>query len=87
MQVLENVFRLASRNCAACAMTPCCSYRSDELLDFFQHTSLASPTALQFSMRLKFNPNLTSAWFVSVMELINNVTILAMVIAGGALIR
>ena len=60
---------------------------SDELIEFSQRTSLATPTAVQLSTRLKFNPNLTSAWFVSVMELINNVTMLAMIIAGGALIR
>ena len=59
---------------------------SDELLEFVNRTGTASPAA-ELSTRIKFNPNLTSAWFVSVMELINNVTMLAMIIAGGALIR
>jgi ABC-2 type transport system permease protein len=34
-----------------------------------------------------FNPNLTSSWFMSVMELVNNVTLLAIVLSGAAVIR
>jgi ABC-2 type transport system permease protein len=34
-----------------------------------------------------FNPNLTSAWFGSVMEIINNVTLLSVILTGAALIR
>lgn len=60
---------------------------SDELLEFVHGRSTASPAAARLSTTIMFNPNLTSAWFVSVMELINNVTMLAMIIAGGALIR
>ncbi len=36
---------------------------------------------------MQFNPNLTSSWFASVMEIINNITMLSMVLAGAALIR
>ncbi len=60
---------------------------SDELLEFGHRTGTAPPAVARLSTHIKFNPNLTSAWFVSVMELINNVTMLAMIIAGGALIR
>ena len=60
---------------------------SDELLEFVHGRGTASHAAVRLSTRTMFNPNLTSAWFVSVMELINNVTMLAMIIAGGALIR
>lgn len=38
-------------------------------------------------IRAKFNPNLESSWFQSVMELINNITMLAMILTGAALIR
>ncbi len=38
-------------------------------------------------IRAKFNPNLKSSWFQSVMELINNITMLAMILTGAALIR
>jgi ABC-2 type transport system permease protein len=37
--------------------------------------------------RAKFNPNLKSAWFTSVMQVINNVTMLTVILTGAALIR
>ena len=37
--------------------------------------------------RVKFNPNLKSAWFTSVMQVINNITMLAVILTGAALIR
>jgi len=45
----------------------------------------ASPVTL--STRVAFNPNLVTAWFTSVMGIINNVTMLAIVLAGAAVIR
>ena len=36
---------------------------------------------------LKFNPNGTSSWFGSVMEIINNITMLSIILTGAALIR
>ena len=60
---------------------------SDDLLAFVHRSAATSPVAARLSTRIRFNPNLTSAWFVSVMELVNNITMLAMIIAGGALIR
>ncbi|MBZ6077604.1 ABC transporter permease [Microvirga puerhi] len=35
----------------------------------------------------KFNPNLTSSWFTSVMQVINSITLLTVILAGAALIR
>lgn len=60
---------------------------SDDLLAFAHRSAVASTVAARLATHMRFNPNLTSAWFVSVMELINNVTMLAMILAGGALIR
>ncbi|MGO7448231.1 ABC transporter permease [Rhizobium ruizarguesonis] len=37
--------------------------------------------------RVKFNANLKSAWFTSVMQIINNITMLAVILTGAALIR
>ena len=37
--------------------------------------------------RVKFNPNLKSSWFTSVMQIINNITMLAVILTGAALIR
>ena len=45
-------------------------------------TSLASCV-----IRNRFNPNLTISWFESVMQLINNITMLAIILTGAALIR
>jgi ABC-2 type transport system permease protein len=44
-----------------------------------------SPVTL--ALRLAFNPNATTAWFTSVMGIINNVTMLAIILAGAAVIR
>ncbi|RAP40074.1 hypothetical protein BYZ73_16805 [Rhodovulum viride] len=37
--------------------------------------------------RNRFNPNLTATWFTSVMQLMNNVTILTLILSGAAMIR
>jgi ABC-2 type transport system permease protein len=37
--------------------------------------------------RIAFNPNLTAAWFTALMEVVNNVTMLALILAGAAIIR
>ncbi len=42
---------------------------------------------ISLATRVRFNPNLTSSWFGSVMELINNITMLAIVLVGAALVR
>ncbi|MGE5145892.1 MAG: ABC transporter permease [Candidatus Eiseniibacteriota bacterium] len=38
-------------------------------------------------VRARFNPNLDSGWFTPVMEVINNITMLSLILAGAALIR
>ena len=39
------------------------------------------------STSIAFNPNLTTAWFTSVMGIINNVTMLAIILAGAPIVR
>ena len=41
----------------------------------------------QYVIRNRFNPNLTQSWFTSVMQLVNNITMLAIILTGSALIR
>ena len=41
----------------------------------------------RYVVRNRFNPNLTQAWFTSVMQLVNNITMLAIILTGAALIR
>ena len=42
---------------------------------------------VELNARYAFNPNITSSWFTSVTEIINNVTMLAIVLTGAALMR
>lgn len=37
--------------------------------------------------RIKFNPNLTSTWFGSIMELMNVITLISIILTGAAVIR
>ena len=46
-----------------------------------------SPTYAKYVIRNRFNPNLTQLWFTSVMQLVNNITMLAIILTGSALIR
>lgn len=43
--------------------------------------------AVDLDLRVRFNPELNKSWFSAVMELINNITILSIVLTGAALIR
>lgn len=42
---------------------------------------------VNLEVRMRFNPNLTQSWFGSVMAIINNITMLSIVLTGAALIR
>jgi ABC-2 type transport system permease protein len=42
---------------------------------------------VRLAARYAFNPNIDTAWFTSIMELINHITMLAIVLTGAALIR
>ncbi len=44
-----------------------------------------SPVTL--AVRVAYNPNLVTAWFTSVMGIINSVTMLAIILAGAAVVR
>lgn len=49
--------------------------------------ALAPEDQISLVVRAKFNPNLKSAWFTAVMQVINNVTMLSVILTGAALIR
>lgn len=42
---------------------------------------------VELALRARFNPELNESWFASVMEVINNITMLSIVLTGAALIR
>ena len=50
------------------------------------HRAIAS-LPVELETRVLFNPNLSSVWFGSVMEVLNSITMLSIVLTGAALIR
>ncbi len=60
---------------------------SNEITEFVRKGAAQPLSAARLAVRVKFNQNLVSSWFSSVMQIINNVTMLAVILAGGALVR
>lgn len=58
-----------------------------EVGQFVSRQRAEAALAVDLAVRMRFNPNLTSKWFAAVMELINNITLLAIILTGAALIR
>jgi len=58
-----------------------------EVNEFVQRYRNNVSPPVDLALRVRFNPALTQTWFTSVMEIINNVTMLSVVLAGAALIR
>lgn len=58
-----------------------------EVNAFAQRHRLAPALPVNLDLRIKFNPNLYRSWYTAVMELINQITILSVVLTGAALIR
>ena len=58
-----------------------------EIADFVSHAEGLRPTPVNLEIRIAFNPKLTTAWFTSVMAIINNITMLAIILAGAAIVR
>ncbi|WP_370848818.1 ABC transporter permease [Novimethylophilus kurashikiensis] len=51
----------------------------------FTHTKVDTPVNLV--LRSQYNPNRESVWFVALMQVVNNITLLAIFLTGAALIR
>lgn len=58
-----------------------------EVASFVQRYRATSTPAVDLALRARFNPTLDHAWFGSVMAIINNVTMLSILLTGAALIR
>ena len=56
-----------------------------EIATFMKTAQSEEPA--KYVIRNRFNPNLTQSWFTSVMQLVNNITMLAIILTGAALIR
>lgn len=60
---------------------------SNEVTAYLQRSQAEVRQPIDLIVHSQFNPNLRSAWFTSVMQVINNITILSIVLTGAALIR
>jgi ABC-2 type transport system permease protein len=60
---------------------------STEIRDFLSRAEGTPPAPVNLVVRIAFNPNVTTSWFTSVMGIIGNVTMLAIILAGAAIIR
>jgi len=61
---------------------------SQEVLTFLgDDQNSVTDTPLRVIVRAKGNVNLSSTWFLAVMQIVNNVTIMAILLTGAALIR
>ena len=60
---------------------------NQELRHFVGRNDGAAHLPIGMAIRAKFNPNLDSVWFTAVMQLVNNITVLAIILAGAAVIR
>jgi len=58
-----------------------------EVLDFLGRRDARQALPVDLVVRARFNPNLKSEWFSAVMQVINNLTMLAVILTGAALIR
>ena len=60
---------------------------SAEVAEFLARHRAAPQPVVGLELRARFNPELNKSWFGGVMEVINNITMLSIVLTGAALIR
>ena len=60
---------------------------SDEVNEFVRRYRAPTALPVELNVHTRFNPNLEQSWFGSLMEIINNVTMLSIILTGAALIR
>lgn len=58
-----------------------------EVNEFTQRHRAAASSPVNLELRARFNPSLNKIWFGGLMQIINNVTMLSIILTGAALIR
>ena len=58
-----------------------------EIANYVSNTQSVALSPVNLVVRIAFNPNVVTAWFSSVMAIINNVTMLAIIMSGAAVVR
>ena len=60
---------------------------NDRIASYLRRTDMTAPPPIHLVVRKLFNPNGISAWFTSVVAIINQLTLLTVVLTGAAVIR
>ncbi|BCP51776.1 membrane protein [Kaistia sp. 32K] len=60
---------------------------ANEISEFRYGGGVTAAAPVRLVMRSAFNPNLNSVWFGSLMQVMNNITMLTLILSGAALIR
>jgi ABC-2 type transport system permease protein len=60
---------------------------SSEIEEFLNRHRTAAIVPVDLALRARFNPQLNKNWFTAITEVINNVTMLSIILTGAALIR
>jgi ABC-2 type transport system permease protein len=60
---------------------------NDEITRFTSRVEPTPSPPVDLALRIAYNPNADPAWFTSVMAIINNVTILGIILPGAAIVR
>jgi len=60
---------------------------TQEMQTFLGRAGPDPPPRARLVVQAKFNPNLMSTWFGAVMAIVNNVTMLAIILSGAAVVR
>src|ERR1700758_3424661 len=58
-----------------------------EIAEFLSRSEKVPLSPVNLAVRIAFNPNVMTSWFTSVMGIISSVTMLAIILAGAALVR
>jgi ABC-2 type transport system permease protein len=59
----------------------------DQVNEFVRRNRAVSSPPVELVLRARFNPELNKSWFGGLMQIINNITMLSIVLTGAALIR
>lgn len=60
---------------------------NDEVTEFVRHYRAQAELPIKLVTRVKFNPNLSGDWFGGMMEIVEQITMLSIILTGAALIR
>ncbi len=60
---------------------------TNEINDFLSNAEGVPLSSVNLDVRIAFNPNLTTAWFSSVMGIIDSISMLAIILSGAAIVR